>query len=110
MKRANRFTNRHVLIDGLKTDNGYLDCPYCENTFHYYDGEIDHIVPASMGGSNARYNLVLVCRECNQLKQNTPLHIFLYTNGHTPETAYMRLKQAEKSIPESMLIYLGRDD
>lgn len=108
-KRAS-FKNRTVFIDGVETDNGYLDCPYCEDTFHYFDGEIDHIHPHSQGGSNNKYNLILVCRNCNQAKHSMPLHVFCYTHHITPEAVYTRLKKAGKSIPLSMLKYLGYEE
>lgn len=36
--------------------------------------QIDHIIPLARGGSNKDSNLRAVCRECNQIKSNLPLH------------------------------------
>lgn len=102
-------TDRQIIIDGTETDAGFLDCPYCENTLHYFDGEVDHIEPWSRGGSRSKENLILICKECNKKKRDMPLHIYCYSYGITPESVYLRLKRAGKNIPASMLTYLGYD-
>lgn len=44
-----------------------FNCVYCKEEAR----EIDHVIPASRGGKNAHYNLVAVCRECNDKKYDT---------------------------------------
>ena len=50
-------------------------CPYCGETFT--KGHIDHIVPVSSGGTNARANLIYVCANCNLRKGNRLLVDFI---------------------------------
>jgi len=42
-------------------------CRYCGSTS---DLQIDHVIPASVGGPNCMENLVTACRECNMKKLN----------------------------------------
>lgn len=37
---------------------------------HPFDPTLDHLVPASRGGTRARQNLVLACRRCNSIRGN----------------------------------------
>lgn len=46
-------------------------CLYCGGGITLPDLEVDHIVPVSHGGSNARINLAATCRPCNGSKSNT---------------------------------------
>lgn len=94
----------------LISDDGYPDCPYCDTPFYYADGELDHLMQKSIGGSNKYKNLVLVCKHCNRLRHNTPLHLFLYSIGVSPEKVYYRLKKMNKVIPDDMLDFLGFDE
>jgi len=67
--------NRRVQLNGislaadtvleLKTDfDGF--CPYCWEKI--VKGHMDHVVPVTKGGTNARENLAWVCSTCNQQK------------------------------------------
>lgn len=38
---------------------------------------IDHILPRSQGGTNARSNLVTCCFDCNSRRRATPIHKFV---------------------------------
>lgn len=44
-------------------DNGI--CNYCGNKYLYYELEIEHIIPKSMGGPDNIRNLQLACISCN---------------------------------------------
>ena len=94
----------------LITDGGYPDCPYCGTPFYYADGELDHLKQRTIGGSNRRRNLVLVCMECNRARNSSPLHVFLYRIGVSPENVYYKLKDMGKRIPDDMLVFLGFDE
>jgi hypothetical protein len=39
----------------------------------FYGAEIDHLQPATRGGSDELSNRALLCRMCNRLKRNTEL-------------------------------------
>jgi 5-methylcytosine-specific restriction endonuclease McrA len=52
------------------------ECHYCKCRLTYNNATLDHVVPRSLGGSNAIYNLKLACRHCNQAKANKPPHVF----------------------------------
>ena len=110
-RRSQRQISRQAFIDETGHENGFIDCPYCEDTFHYINnGHVDHIVPRSQGGSNSRENLVLVCETCNKHKRAMPLTVFCYISFITPEGVYLRLKKLGKRIPTDMLELLGYDD
>ena len=49
-----------------KRDN-YI-CQYCGNLCSESDISIDHIIPASMGGSSRMDNLITCCLLCNRIK------------------------------------------
>lgn len=70
--------NGHILtkqiISEVKEASNNI-CPYCGSPFT--DGHIDHIVPVSRGGTNARDNLLYVCADCNHRKGNRLLADFL---------------------------------
>jgi hypothetical protein len=40
---------------------------------YFYGAEIDHLQPATRGGSDELSNRALLCRMCNRLKRNTEL-------------------------------------
>jgi hypothetical protein len=45
-------------------------CQICGRVTEFGDGELDHVVPKSKGGSDAPENLQWVCHRCNKLKSN----------------------------------------
>lgn len=47
-------------------------CLYCGEKITLATMEVDHIVPASRGGTNSRLNLAATCRGCNGSKSDTP--------------------------------------
>jgi len=50
-------------------------CPYCNEQIA--EGQIDHVVPISKGGTNQRDNIVYVCSGCNQEKRAYSLLHFM---------------------------------
>lgn len=60
---------------------GGFRCTYCLRplTRGYRGGSaasLDHVVPASLGGSNAPSNLVVACGDCNRLRNTLPVADF----------------------------------
>ena len=47
-------------------------CVYCGNTAE----EVEHVIPKSKGGTNSVHNLVIACRNCNELKGKLSLKEF----------------------------------
>lgn len=47
-------------------------CLYCGEEITLATMEVDHIVPASRGGTNSRINLAATCRGCNGYKSDAP--------------------------------------
>lgn len=66
---------RRALIEEMIANNGNAQCHYCKiicrlsfsNEFKN-SATIDHKIPRSKGGTNARENLVIACNGCNNLK------------------------------------------
>jgi 5-methylcytosine-specific restriction endonuclease McrA len=49
----------------------YLEMPWCHwcmDSVSYMNMTLDHVIPLSRGGTNARHNLVVACQECNNRK------------------------------------------
>lgn len=74
-------------------------CHYCKKELTEDTVTIDHLIPKSRGGSNARHNLALACTECNGKKGNlteTEYFEFLAEKWHESQNsqhevdAYMR--------------------
>ena len=92
----------------LNEQDGWFDCPYCEIPTDYLSGEVDHINPVSMGGTNATANLIMVCGECNRKKGNRPLKSYLEMIGRSPEAVGDWLINEGKIIPENMKFCVER--
>ncbi len=45
-------------------------CRYCRRTVPKVDRTVDHIIPLCKGGTNAKTNLAMACRSCNDAKKN----------------------------------------
>ena len=56
-------------------------CAYCKTYCTPAMFNIDHIFPASKGGSNRKDNLIGVCIKCNKRKSNHSLESFLKAVG-----------------------------
>jgi hypothetical protein len=53
-------------------------CAYCDTSLAGVQGDMDHLVPAALGGSNALANRVLSCKQCNaQEKRDQQWDVFL---------------------------------
>lgn len=80
-------------------------CVYCGDPITYNDCEMDHIVPRKgVGSTNAKVNLVAVCRSCNHSKSNIPFAVWAGDNPNpniNVEAACERVKQWESSENES---------
>lgn len=56
-------------IDYMFAQNGY--CPYCFKNLahsHGYHGNIEHVMPIGLGGTDDWANRLYVCRRCNTRK------------------------------------------
>lgn len=82
--KAVSFHRRRAALSGIPlTTDTILEvkaasmgiCPYCCDQI--IKGHIDHIVPVSGGGTNARENLVYVCATCNISKGKKSLLEFI---------------------------------
>ena len=51
---------------------------------------IDHFIPRSQGGPNAKSNLVLACFQCNQAKSNKPPEEFARLVSRAPATTRLK--------------------
>ena len=68
-----------------KRDNA--TCQYCGKNAS--DGEADHVLPLSRGGTDAMTNLVWACETCNRSKGSKPPREWLTsTKEHVAELPY----------------------
>ena len=68
-RHTRQYRNR---LNRLRQRDG-ARCAHCrrpENRPNRFGLTIDHIIPRSLGGSNAPWNLQLLCFDCNQSKGN----------------------------------------
>ena len=55
----------------FKRDN--FKCRYCGRSSDEVELTIDHVIPKFEGGTDAMFNLVACCRDCNSGKGKIPL-------------------------------------
>jgi 5-methylcytosine-specific restriction endonuclease McrA len=98
-------------------------CAYCWRLTALTSGRgplvatIDHVIPRSKGGGNARTNLTLACRHCNGMKGNMmPEEWSAYMAAHPRWWEYSRserrqrrafVKQALPASREASLVLRG---
>lgn len=59
------------------------NCYYCGKKIEGRDKTVDHKIPISKGGTNARENLVMCCQSCNSHKNNrTESEYYEWRNNH----------------------------
>jgi 5-methylcytosine-specific restriction endonuclease McrA len=46
-------------------------CHWCAVDLDEYNATVDHLIPLSVGGTDARSNLVLACVPCNNARGNS---------------------------------------
>lgn len=56
-------------LENTSSNYGWYKCVKCGRSYRKGDMDIDHIVPKSLGGSNARDNLQCICKYCNRSKR-----------------------------------------
>lgn len=57
----------------------YCTCPVSYQEYGSSFATVDHVIPKSRGGSNAKYNLTLACLDCNRRLANTSNKIPSFT-------------------------------
>ena len=65
--KRKQLSGKHRMMI-LERDN--FTCQYCGRSAPEVVLEVDHIVPASKGGTNDKRNLITACRECNNAKRD----------------------------------------
>lgn len=88
-------------------DDYWPDCPYCDTPFYALYGEIDHINPDHLCGSNRIGNLILVCKPCNRAKGRKMITNWLREIHMSPDRFYNYLIERDKTIPDDLLVELG---
>lgn len=77
-----------------------LSCPYCQVSIDS-SAPLDHIIPAQLNGPGEAWNLVYVCKPCNQAKGSKPLIEFI-------DSDYARRKGLRLSEIRKRLEALGK--
>mgnify|MGYP001570174107 FL=1 len=68
-----------------------LRCTYCKRFCGNW-GELDHIIPTTLGGTNGLRNKQLLCRPCNRIKR-----------GHSERKIVWYLRHGFKRIPRKVI-------
>jgi hypothetical protein len=86
------YGDKHVVVIGLFNDKGRVKrrggatwliddtdiwCPICSTRLWNSNVSLDHIVPISKGGNNSKYNLILMCKDCNGRRSSEDFYRFL---------------------------------
>lgn len=58
---------RLEVLGALAERDGGMFCAYCGKQLDEETATIEHVLPISKGGSDSRENMVIACKECNQL-------------------------------------------
>lgn len=64
-------------------------CIYCGHELTVANMTIDHIIPKSAGGTDAEFNMIACCKECNAKKADQALGVFLIQKGSARRMAYL---------------------
>lgn len=71
-----RNASRTTIKRYVARRDGYR-CHYCNaRLIEKKDRTLDHVIPKSMKGPNAAWNLVLCCYRCNEQKRDLPYETF----------------------------------
>jgi 5-methylcytosine-specific restriction endonuclease McrA len=57
------------ILEMYEAQNGLCNNPYCHKKLHY-KFHIDHVIPLAKGGTSKRENIQLLCRRCNEIKND----------------------------------------
>ena len=74
-RNVKRRTNGYAKSFLTKRKDIY--CPYCGDVLNYKNITADHIVPISKGGSNAKINLMVCCKKCNEDRGDEEFYRYL---------------------------------
>lgn len=80
-------------------------CHYCGQNMKKHGNEkrsatLDHVIPKSKGGVNARWNLVLCCMQCNTRKGDAWLEESVDSEGLNPSASNGVMVQAHHQAPQ----------
>jgi len=63
-----RVSHRDPVMIRNFMKHGTNCCQHCGERIAQIDAEVDHIIPVTRGGSSAKSNLQVLCRNCNRRK------------------------------------------
>lgn len=108
---------------GLKGpgENKQISCHYCgKNTgeinwmnpswVHFSGLEMDHVVPESMGGANNSENIVLACKSCNRMRNNSVVDKSESSKSHVQLTSKKQSKPEKKESTFGTVESIMSDD
>lgn len=78
MRRGNSRGNRELKIELCEAQN--WRCCYCPSCVSLWDdgaklATFEHVVPLSKGGASDKTNLVIACRDCNNVRGNKDVQL-----------------------------------
>lgn len=67
-RRSKRTREERLeILRKIAARDGGMFCAYCGKQLDETTATIEHVLPISKGGADSRENMVIACRECNQL-------------------------------------------
>jgi hypothetical protein len=64
------YTTRPAIPEFLRRAVLYADAHRCVHCGDYFDLQLDHVFPWSLGGLSVLFNLMVLCGTCNRAKSN----------------------------------------
>jgi 5-methylcytosine-specific restriction endonuclease McrA len=68
-----RKSRREKMYDNILETNGIVRCQICHQPMSRKKCSLEHIIPQSLGGTDASENLTLTHKKCNSRRGTKPL-------------------------------------
>lgn len=72
------------------------ECAYCGEHIEERERTLDHVTPMRHGGENSHANCVMACADCNRLKNDMPVLLFMLKNSDADNVYKVFLELSER--------------